>query len=374
MFCSDVNATAALCGREKEEGERSGRSDLGGKQTRGPERKGMTAAPKESPMLKSLHGIDANRRPVHNVGKAVVLWEETDKCTTRGAGVGVQASGERVAEVNVGKGPFPAGTCNNLQRLSAEPKGEGGGRIWVRHMSPYERRRRGNALRGSAVGRRCPGAGNTVLQAKGLWALGGSKRVGHVGPAVTLGRAREANWCGKGCVMGEGRGNGAGKRFSLVHIRKALEGNARVQNRTREIRPYGIETGAFGNVAMGAGLRPTAKAVEPGSESCAAVAWQQTLRLPPDPKVRAPNFYPNRQDKLGASYRVQDPIRQGLTSHLYRVLRVLGDEKGGLEESNEPPEAYTGNHVGRRGTALPLSTGTAPEVKLVTQQIRMATL
>jgi len=36
---------------------RSGRSDLGGEQTCGPERKGMTAAPKLSTVLTSLHGV-----------------------------------------------------------------------------------------------------------------------------------------------------------------------------------------------------------------------------------------------------------------------------------------------------------------------------
>ncbi len=36
---------------------RSGRSDLGGEQTCGPERTGMTAAPKSSPVRTSLHGV-----------------------------------------------------------------------------------------------------------------------------------------------------------------------------------------------------------------------------------------------------------------------------------------------------------------------------
>ncbi len=142
-----------------------GRSDQSGKQTRGPERKGMSAAPKVSPMLKSLHGIGANRRPGHNVGKAEASWEETSKCTTRGAGVGDQARGERVAEVNVGKEPFPAGARSNLQGLSNQPIGEGGERIWVRHLSPYELRWPGNA--GLGGGQRLPRRGNTPMGQRG---------------------------------------------------------------------------------------------------------------------------------------------------------------------------------------------------------------
>ena len=52
-----------------------------------------------------------------------------------------------------------------------------------------------------------------------------------------------------------------------------------VANRTRESRPSGMKRGACGNVsAMGAGLRPIGKSMEP----------------PPDPTMlRAPHFYPN---------------------------------------------------------------------------------
>ena len=116
-------------------------------------------------MVNSLHGIDANRRPVHNVGKAKALWEETSKCTTRGAGVGDQARGERIAEVNVGKDPFSAGARSNLRGLSAEPRGRGGERIWVRQMSPYERRGSGNADLGG--GKRHPRRGNAPKGQRG---------------------------------------------------------------------------------------------------------------------------------------------------------------------------------------------------------------
>ena len=63
----------------------------------------MTAASKYEPVLKSLYGIDAKRRPGPNVGKAEVLWEETGECTTRAAGVGVEARRERFAESTSGR-------------------------------------------------------------------------------------------------------------------------------------------------------------------------------------------------------------------------------------------------------------------------------
>jgi hypothetical protein len=74
------------------------------------------------------------------------------------------------------------------------------------------------------------------------------------------------------------------QHLSLAYNGKAPEGVGQGQNRTREIRPSGIEKGASGNVAMGAGLRTTAKVVE----------------KPPDPKVRAPEIYLTAK-KLGVS-------------------------------------------------------------------------
>src|SRR6266480_7619181 len=43
------------------------------------------------------------RRPGPNGGKAAVVWEETGKCTTRAAGVEVQARRERCAEITSGR-------------------------------------------------------------------------------------------------------------------------------------------------------------------------------------------------------------------------------------------------------------------------------
>ncbi len=70
----------------------------------------------------------------------------------------------------------------------------------------------------------------------------------------------------------------ASQRLSFGAAGKGLRGPVtKVANRTREIRPSGMKTGASENVTMGAGLRPATKVAEP----------------PPDPTVRASEFYPN---------------------------------------------------------------------------------
>ena len=70
----------------------------------------------------------------------------------------------------------------------------------------------------------------------------------------------------------------AGQRLSLGRTGKGPRGPVtKVANRTREIRPSGMKTGASGNVTMGVGLRAAAKAGE----------------LPPNPTVRASEIYPD---------------------------------------------------------------------------------
>ena len=94
-----------------------GRGDLGGAQTFGPEHNGMTAASKNEPVLKVVARNLAVRQSGHNMGKTEVLWEETGKGTTRADGIGVQARGERYAEIMSGK-PFSQQgltiTCKDL--------------------------------------------------------------------------------------------------------------------------------------------------------------------------------------------------------------------------------------------------------------------
>jgi hypothetical protein len=62
----------------------------------------MIAASRRSPYGSCCRDV-AGRRAGPNVGKAEVLWEETGKCTTRAAGVGVQARRERSAELTSGR-------------------------------------------------------------------------------------------------------------------------------------------------------------------------------------------------------------------------------------------------------------------------------
>jgi hypothetical protein len=73
---------------------------------------------------------------------------------------------------NVGKDHPPAETGDNLQRPRARGKTIGRRRWMVWRMSPYERGRRSNGLRGVLK--------DTLAecQAKGLWVLGGSLKLG----------------------------------------------------------------------------------------------------------------------------------------------------------------------------------------------------
>ena len=59
-----------------------------------------------------------------------------------------------------------------------------------------------------------------------------------------------------------------------------------------------------------------------------------------------------RQAKLGASCRVEVPAEEGLTNHSYRVLQLWRKHE---VKPNETVEAYTGNHVARRGVRTPQS-------------------
>ena len=80
----------------------------------------------------------------------------------RGTGPGIQG---KVRRDNVGKGPLPAGTGDNLQRPTGRGTTEVGGRDWVWRMSQYELRRMGNAVRGDA--RHLHRGGNTDVVQRG---------------------------------------------------------------------------------------------------------------------------------------------------------------------------------------------------------------
>ena len=62
------------------------------------------------------------------MGKADALWEETSRCTMGTAGVRVQATEERFAEITPGRADVQQGcaaTCED-SRHKGEPEAEGG--------------------------------------------------------------------------------------------------------------------------------------------------------------------------------------------------------------------------------------------------------
>jgi hypothetical protein len=125
-------------------------------------------------------------------------------------------------------------------------------------MSLYERRRWGNACRSDLE---VAAAEVTPRQREG--ALG----AWWVSEPWTRRDTEPTNSCHRYEAESEikptAQGAYASQRLSFGAIGKGLRGTvAKVANRTREIRPSGMKTGASGNVTMGAGLRPAAKAAE----------------------------------------------------------------------------------------------------------------
>ena len=89
------------------------------------------------------------------------------------------------------------------------------------------------------------------------------------------------------------------RRLSLGAVGKGPRQTlTKVANRTREIRLSGMKTGASGNVTMGVGMRPMTKVME----------------SPPDPTVRAPEFYPNteRRTRSANILNASNPADLGL--------------------------------------------------------------
>jgi hypothetical protein len=103
---------------------------MGGEQIGGPEDHRMTAASRQAPYGSCCTGV-AKRRPGPNVGKAVVLWEETGKCTMGAAGVGVPARRERFAEITPGRSSSQPGLTatgkDSRHKAYKLRSGEGGG-------------------------------------------------------------------------------------------------------------------------------------------------------------------------------------------------------------------------------------------------------
>jgi hypothetical protein len=198
----------------------------------------MTAAPKSGSLWKlPCRGILV-RRARFPWCEAGALGEGMGKCTQGGRrGMGPSAY-TRVAEIMSGRAITQQGlaaTCKDSRSRGA-PRGREREMVW--RMSPYERRRRGNALRGGSQA-----ALEWVTPRPGKGALGTWRpwRAAACLDAVPGDRADGHQGEGQGKPMGWGAY--AGQRLSFppsgkALVQKIVQGQG--QNRTREIRPSGI--------------------------------------------------------------------------------------------------------------------------------------
>ncbi len=242
--------------------------------------------------MKSLEAGKSWHADPHNpVGKAEVVGEVTVKCTSRATAVRIQASRERLAEITSGRATSQQGLAATCKDSPHGRKAEGGERDLVWRMSPYERRRRGNALR-DGVGHRLSG-GNAIAEQRGSGHLAVPGPYPDTEPGLDGPRSRDepaSKLTAKGVYVSQ--------HLSLGDVRKAYGGKPRSEpdsgNPTVRDR-----RGAPGNVAMGAGLRPAAKAVGKPPDPKASRAGDLSRRIP-EPRVseappwvrRSPWFQP----------------------------------------------------------------------------------
>ena len=210
--------------------------------------------------------IQCAERPIWGWA-AAVFREESSRCTgrtLRGKGPGADV---RITALMSGTAILQQGlttTCKD-PRISFV---ESDGRSLVGRMSPYERRRRGNALPGRArrdpdrtvtPGVRQRGSGHLAVSGTVNWVTGSSRSLEQ-------------------SVQGEPSVSGANvsQRLNLIIAGKACTGEPRSEpdsgNPTVRDR-----RGASGDVTMGAGLRPSTKGLD----------------KPPDPTAHASEIYPD---------------------------------------------------------------------------------
>ena len=162
----------------------------------------MTTTAKRGSRMKSLEaGKSWHADPPSPVGKADVVGEETAISTSRATAVRVQASRERLAEITSGRAISQQGLAATCKDSPAGRQAEGGERDLVWRMSPYERRRRGNALRDGA-GHRL-GAGNTVAERRGSGHLavpGHARAQNRDSMILEVGTSPRVNCQRKGCM------------------------------------------------------------------------------------------------------------------------------------------------------------------------------
>jgi len=158
----------------------------------------------------------------------------------------------RNAAITSGRAISQQGLATTCKDPSARGT-EVGGRVLAWRMSPYERRPRGNAL----------GDGTRCRSLRGSASKGqrGSRR--RAGSGEVAERSIDSEQSGHRLVAVElrskpgERGVYVCQRLSLRLPGKASQGQARVANRTREIRPSGMKKEARGNVTHGEPRNPT---------------------------------------------------------------------------------------------------------------------
>jgi len=201
----------------------------------------MTAASKLGSPPKLPCGGSFARRTRLTWGETGVLGEEADVCSQgarRGMGPSTYA---RIAEITSGRAISQQGLARTCKDPAHNGYTGGAGRGMVWRMSPYERRRGGNAPPG---GLEAAPARVTPVPGKGA--------LGTRWPRQS-GTHQTQRWVTRGLHRGEGarqtpprRGEGcASTAVSRAGGRRALRNGvqSRGQNRTREIRPSGIVGG-----------------------------------------------------------------------------------------------------------------------------------
>jgi len=125
----------------------------------------MTAAPKYGSLWK-LHGRDSPVRrapfPVREAGAREEELGERTRGGRRGMGPSAYARGVGIMS---GRASSQQGLATTCEDPATNGRTEGAGREEVWRMSPYEQRRRGNALRGDRRGR--PERSNAPLRQRG---------------------------------------------------------------------------------------------------------------------------------------------------------------------------------------------------------------
>lgn len=243
-----------------------------------PEAKRMTAALKYGSLPKLQCRDSPIRRarfPWREVG---ARGEEVGRCIHGGwRGMGPSDCTRNVGTTS-GRALSQQGLAVTCEDRATDGETRGSRRDGVWRMSPYERRRRGNALSGDLDGRPC--ASNTHAGQRGS-----GHSVASFAPTCPDTEPEPRAWG----LRSEGRRPTSGRRGvgePALELRRRKEGplpingvQSRGQNRTREIRPSGIAGGP----------EETWPKVELGTHPATERAGVVTLDL----RVCAPQIYPD---------------------------------------------------------------------------------